>query len=844
MAESKNKKKTLSSAFLLQRYCQWLEKWNVAILLFCLVTGVLGTYYTVQLYKNLKTDLEELLPENAESVLHLKATLGRVEGLNHISIIVESSDGNANQKFVDDLVVELRKLPKDLIARVEYNLNPIRDFFIQHKQLYMDLKDWHLAEDYIRVRKGYKLQGKDSAEILKEFEDILKKYKEKANNSDQFPGGYFSSKDRKTFVVLGFQTGKLTAVETSNKISKVCHEIVAQMNPKKYAPDMVVGFNGDVQNMVEEHHGLMEDLILSFVVVSILVAVALLLYYRSFFTVYALCSTLFAATFWTFGVSYWLVGYLNANTAFMGSIVLGNGINFGVIFLARYLEERSTRKGSAQVALIRSMGATTGATVTAALAAGFSYLSLMFTDFRGFSQFGIIGGLGMALCWGASYTMLPAFLIWGEKRKLVKVKKVRVGDYDKSKILTFVSYFIKKFYKPIVVFSALSIFVSGYYAYHLLTSNKTIETDFSKLRHKYSIEHGSGFWGKKVDAVFGRYLTPTLILTQSPLDSEKVVRALRELKERDGDNSPISEVKRVEDFLPANQAAKLRIIERLQDQLHPKIIARLPLADQKLVNDFLPREKLKEIQVTDLPESLRVHFTEANGNIGNMVHVYPRLPGNEDPKTQVKRELDEKEKKASFWDASEITRFTELLRASIRIAAVPAYIAGQPPLSSDMIQSISKDGPKATFFAFMAVLALVLMLFPKWILARSVLAGLLLGILWMLGVMGAWNLKINFLNFIALPITFGIGVDYAVNIFSRHRLDPRSSITKIIETTGGAVVLCSITTSIGYGSLLLAGNQAFVSFGILAVLGEVTCLVAALIVLPAFWIYTEGEHKA
>ena len=98
--------------------------------------------------------------------------------------------------------------------------------------------------------------------------------------------------------------------------------------------------------------------------------------------------------------------------------------------------------------------------------------------------------------------------------------------------------------------------------------------------------------------------------------------------------------------------------------------------------------------------------------------------------------------------------------------------------------------------------------------------------------MGFW-FKINFLNFIALPITFGIGVDYAVNIFSRYREEGDASLDKVIRDTGGAVLLCSFTTVVGYGSLLIASNQAFVSFGWLAVIGELTCLLAAVFAMPA-----------
>jgi predicted RND superfamily exporter protein len=55
----------------------------------------------------------------------------------------------------------------------------------------------------------------------------------------------------------------------------------------------------------------------------------------------------------------------------------------------------------------------------------------------------------------------------------------------------------------------------------------------------------------------------------------------------------------------------------------------------------------------------------------------------------------------------------------------------------------------------------------------------------------------------------------------------------VIRTTGGAVTLCSITTIIGYSSLLVARNQALISFGLLANVGELACLAAALLALPA-----------
>jgi predicted RND superfamily exporter protein len=159
---------------------------------------------------------------------------------------------------------------------------------------------------------------------------------------------------------------------------------------------------------------------------------------------------------------------------------------------------------------------------------------------------------------------------------------------------------------------------------------------------------------------------------------------------------------------------------------------------------------------------------------------------------------------------------------------------------ADVLQAIEQDGPRATALSLAGVVLLVLVAFGlgrRSVRSLSdagwVLASLAVGVIWFGGLAGALRLRLNMLNFIALPITFGIGVDYATNIFQRRRLDHARSIAHIVRTTGGAVALCSLTTIIGYASLLIARNQALISFGLLAVLGEVACLAAALLALPA-----------
>ena len=67
---------------------------------------------------------------------------------------------------------------------------------------------------------------------------------------------------------------------------------------------------------------------------------------------------------------------------------------------------------------------------------------------------------------------------------------------------------------------------------------------------------------------------------------------------------------------------------------------------------------------------------------------------------------------------------------------------------------------------------------------------------------------------------------------------------RIIVETGGAVVLCSLTTILGYASLTMSMNQAIATFGLAAAAGEVSCLLSAVLVMPAALVWLEQKKQA
>jgi predicted RND superfamily exporter protein len=113
----------------------------------------------------------------------------------------------------------------------------------------------------------------------------------------------------------------------------------------------------------------------------------------------------------------------------------------------------------------------------------------------------------------------------------------------------------------------------------------------------------------------------------------------------------------------------------------------------------------------------------------------------------------------------------------------------------------------------------------------AVLVATSAGSLLMVAACAALGLKVNFLDFVALPITLGIGVDYAINV--AHRADHEPDPIKTLRTSGSAVFVCSLTTIIGYGSLLISENLAIRGFGLASLIGEIACVATALILVPA-----------
>jgi hypothetical protein len=344
---------------------------------------------------------------------------------------------------------------------------------------------------------------------------------------------------------------------------------------------------------------------------------------------------------------------------------------------------------------------------------------------------------------------------------------------------------------------------------------RDLEYDFSKLRRADTWVTGEGYWGRRMDAVLGQYLTPTVILCDDPAQARVIAQHLRAETKTPPLSDMIATIRTIDDVLPLDQVAKIDEAQAIREDMTPKMRSLVAPEKRDSIDKLLGPEDLKPITAADLPHRFTTATIERDGTMGRTVLVYPRPS-------------------KALWKGPGIEAFTRILRdAAASAGPKPARVAGSLPLSADILGSIRHDGTLASGAAFFGVVLVVLILFRWHATTAYVIGALLVGVLWLAAATMALHVKINFANFIAFPITFGIGVDYSVNVISRYISDGERDVAAAVRSTGSAVALCSLTTIIGYSSLLLAENRALFLFGVVAVLGEIACLSAALTLLPA-----------
>lgn len=787
---------------------------------------IAGAAFPVMRRLGLNSDWTALLPSNKPSVRDLERARGRVGGLATLTVMIESHNIPAMQRFASALVPRLEALRGDehKVRTVDWNVAAYEDFVSEHRFLYANLTDLTEIRDALQQRVDYEharvnpfaisLDDEEPPEPREVIERIEARAREGRQKLARFPGGYYVHPEGDLLAIfLRTDISGGDAAGAARLIDTVQHEIDA-LRPTSFAADMKVEYAGDLIVGREEHDAIQKELVIATSLTIILVLVAIFVFFLRARALVVLGLGMIPPLVCTFALAKITVDYLNTSTAFLGSIVVGNGINPLIIWLGRYFEER--RRGCDVGTAIKEthMNSFAG-TASASIAAALSYGSLVITDFRGFRDFGVIGGAGMIISWFSMLLVLPALCALYERFRPMQIAagKNRGGVYGRffSKLV---------FGSPrAVVFLASMLAMASLVVTGIAIAKDPLEYDFRNLRSVRQTSSRASQGNARVGDIVGRGATgdAIYILVNRREDAPRLRTELE--RRREHENAPFGRVSSIDDLLPHDQPEKIELLNEIRSLL---LSARrfANETDQRRIDENLPPEHIETIDENDLPEAAARPFTEKNGTRGTILAV-------------------ESKEGSTTWDGRYLIAWANSLR-EVRLPGMDAPIlAGRAPVFADIIEVILVDGPKAVLASLLATLVVIALTFRRSSDRFYTFVSLLFGILWMTGLMSALGMKLNFLNFVAFPITFGIGVDYGVNVIRRFVLERdagkplEDALHCAIEETGGAVILCSLTTVIGYLSLWTSANLALNSFGEAMGISEVTCLTAAGIVVPA-----------
>ena len=758
---------------------------------------------------NLRTSFAELLPSGDPGVIALTKTQNRMGDLSLLLIGIKSPDKAANERYAELLTQKLRSMPGHVVSLATYHVRDVRGFFEKNKWLYVSEENLESIRDRLRTeiskRKNPLFVSLGEEESI---ESMQKRIGTRDKLEERFPGGLFASKNGEYLWIAALPPGGLFVEHAGEGLFHAANDLIKQNPPESFHPAMRAEVAGPVATAIASRKAVEDDIKAVTLTCLILVAVSIGLYFRQWRSIPLTGVPAVFGALVAFAVAELAFGYLNSSTAFLGSIILGNGINYAIVLMSRYEEERA-RGGPPARALRAALAGTWRGTLVAAISASAAYASLMVTSFRGFYQFGVMGAVGALACWVGTFTLLPALLVVMDGRRRTPPPPPR-APLNLGWLARMIQ---RRSTVLVVVVTALSI-AAIFGLRHFLSD--PFEYDFRKLNAKLNTTEEARNFNDSIESLFGRWPSPTIVLADGLGEVELIRAAIRKQDAALPGPDVIGQITTVYDLLPGPpdvQQRKLELLKQIRKMVHDPALEVLTADEKKQITQIDPPADLHELGPLDLPPLARRPFTEVDGSIGRVVLVYPIEVG------------------LSVWNGKDLLRIAGVLQYLHLPNGKVIETSGSAVVFGAMIRSILHDGPIATVASLIAVLIIIAFTIRPAGAALMALATLTLGVVWMVGSAGWGSVRVTFLNFIALPITFGIGAEYALNVLTRFRED--RNIVHAVLSTGAAVALCSWTTIVGYGSLLAARNRALNGFGWMAILGEVACLLAAIVAMPA-----------
>lgn len=178
------------------------------------------------------------------------------------------------------------------------------------------------------------------------------------------------------------------------------------------------------------------------------------------------------------------------------------------------------------------------------------------------------------------------------------------------------------------------------------------------------------------------------------------------------------------------------------------------------------------------------------------------------------------------------------VRETVEASGMKHVISGIPYIRSRYVTKITDE---LIYFVSTSTLLILLILFLMYRSVWGIIvptAGVLVAMVWCIGLMGWTNKAVDLMFELFPPIMFVVGTSDIIHLVTKYTSELREGTEpmKAMEVTlgeiGAAILLTSLTTAVGFGSLVVSGMRPIRDFGIYSAVGVLFAYIVAIILIP------------
>lgn len=178
-------------------------------------------------------------------------------------------------------------------------------------------------------------------------------------------------------------------------------------------------------------------------------------------------------------------------------------------------------------------------------------------------------------------------------------------------------------------------------------------------------------------------------------------------------------------------------------------------------------------------------------------------------------------------------------------------LTGVPVIREELIRTIQTETLVFNALAALACTVTTILILRHFGASATALVGPLGGALWMLGFMGLAGLPINVLTCVVPTLVTTIGLSDSIHLVNdmRARLavatDRTEAAVQSLYHVGSACGITSLTTAVGFASLMITNSPSIRLFGLVCAIGSIVVFLTSAVLVPVVgvWLLTPASPQ-